>query len=111
MSDLEIEERSFIRSVRRSKLEVYLDALRIIANGEGLKTRIMYKTGVCYPVLNNVMTYLLDNGFITKVLILKRGKSKKREKYFYKVTDKGMELIQLYYKLCQLLFREEKKKE
>ena len=78
------------KMVRRSRLEIYFDILKVIDRGTHKPTRIMYKTNLSWTSLNEIFKTLIKGGFIREEL---RKKSKR-----YHITDKGKNALYYYLK-------------
>ena len=76
--------------VRRSRLEVYFNILKVIEEGTNKPTPIMYKTNLSWATLQGIFTPLLDGGFI------KKEKQRNSKKYY--VTEKGRNALDYYIK-------------
>ena len=64
------------------------------SNAEGAnKTTIMYKSFLSYAQLKEYLSILLENGFI--VVVPKQTKTHGNEKLLYKITGKGLRLLQI----------------
>lgn len=67
---------------RRSKMEIYMDVLRIINHGVNKPTRIMYAANISWKNLTDILSDLEKRGLIRRrivgdrsvVLITERGK-------------------------------------
>ena len=81
--------------MRRSKLEIYMDVLRIISKGCHKPTRIMYRSNLSWNPLCEVMDFLVNQGVVR---VKKSGKKKE-----YYLTEKGREILKYYEKLTLML--------
>ncbi|MCS7387073.1 MAG: hypothetical protein NDF55_10190 [archaeon GB-1867-005] len=81
--------------MRRSKLEIYMDVLRIISKGCHKPTRIMYRSNLSWNPLCEVMDFLVNQGVVR---VKKSGKKKE-----YYLTEKGREILKYYEKLKLML--------
>jgi len=68
---------------RRSSIEVIADMLRL---GEAGKTEIMYSANMSYHQLQKYLTFMLQLGLITKVMV-------GNPVVTYRVTRKGLRLL------------------
>jgi len=75
-------------SSKRSKLEIYLDVLRVIKKGTYKPTRIMYRTNLSWKPLMKVLDSLLEQGFIVII--------KKDNHIIYKITEKGKNILNYF---------------
>jgi predicted transcriptional regulator len=71
---------------RRSKLEIYVDILKVLARHGPLKlTHIMYKANVNCSVLKQFLDSLVQQKLIEEQILRK----KKTQKTIYSITEKG----------------------
>jgi predicted transcriptional regulator len=83
--------------VRRSKLEMYVDILTVLAQRGPLKlTHIMYKANVNCSVLKEYLDFLLKQG-----LIEERNVGKQR--IVFAVTQRGITVLKYFRELKQVL--------
>jgi predicted transcriptional regulator len=74
------------RELRRSKLEIYIDVLRVLAHHGPLKlTHIMYKSNVNCTVLKTFLDVLAQQNLVEEQIVQKR----KRKKITYAITERG----------------------
>lgn len=76
--------------IRRSRLEIYLDILKVIEKGDTKLTQIMYKTNLSYATLQDIFEILIQGGFIMEEM----EKNVKR----YQITEKGRNALSYYLK-------------
>ena len=76
--------------VKRSRLEIYFDVLRVVMKGVSKPTRIMYSANLSWNSLQGILQSLLDQGFIRE----RRLKNSRR----YEVTEKGENVLSFYRK-------------
>jgi len=82
--------------MRRSKLEMHIDILKILSQKGALKlTHIMYKANVNCSVLKEYLDFLIQNDLVLE-------KTLKKEKIVYQVTEKGIAVLK-YFKEMQTL--------
>jgi len=86
---------------RRDRLHIIADVLGIATNGS-LKTQIMYKANLSFAQLNEYLSFLLETKLIASTT--------QNEKVTYKVTSKGMNFLQNYAKIRDLLKAESERK-
>ena len=67
--------------VRRSRLEIYFDLLKVVESGVTKPTRIMYKTNLSWKTLHEILSVLVSKSFIREI---RQGNSKR-----YHITEKG----------------------
>jgi predicted transcriptional regulator len=83
--------------VRRSKLEMYVDILSVLAHRGPLKlTHIMYKANVNCSVLSEYLTFLIE-----KELVEERKAQKNRT--VYAITQRGVTVLKYFGELKQAL--------
>jgi predicted transcriptional regulator len=91
--------------MRRSKMEMEVDILKILAQKGPLKlTHIMYKTNVNCNVLNTNLEFLIGQGLIE---VRKVG----RGSHVYLITGLGLTLLKSWKEVNQLLPKVEKENE
>ncbi|MGD9131224.1 MAG: winged helix-turn-helix domain-containing protein [Candidatus Bathyarchaeota archaeon] len=80
--------------MRRSKMEMYVDILKVLAKNGPLKlTHIMYKANVNCSVLKQNLDFLINQNLIEEqVTLKKRNKTKVR----YAITQKGRTVIRYF---------------
>jgi predicted transcriptional regulator len=83
--------------MRRSKLEMYIDILRVLVQRGPLKlTHVMYKANVNCSVLKEYLDFLIEHG-----LVEERTVGKKR--VVYAITQRGRIVIKAFRELKQVL--------
>ena len=83
--------------MRRSKLEMYIDILRVLAQRGQLKlTHVMYKANVNCSVLKEYMDFLIKQGLVEERTIGKR-------RVVYAVTQRGITVLKYFRELKQVL--------
>ena len=88
-------------SYRRSKLEMILKVLKAVIGGTEKPTHIMYKAGLSWNILNEILSSLVSQGFIEKIDIYNYGDS--RSHRLYRITRKGESLVNYYRNAEQLI--------
>jgi len=73
---------------KRSRLQIYLDVLKVIASGVHKPTRIMYKCNLSWVPLKEILDSLVDRGLIS---VRKVGKRR-----VYEITEKGWNVIRYF---------------
>jgi predicted transcriptional regulator len=76
---------------RRTRLEIYFDVLRAIKNGSNMKTHIMNAANVSHKRLNEMLKYLVSQGFIEEVRTL--NWRDKRVGVSYDFTPRGEKVM------------------
>jgi predicted transcriptional regulator len=83
--------------LRRSKLETYLDILKVLSGSGQLKlTHIMYETNVNCSVLKEYLDFLMKQN-----LVEKRNVGKQRAAY--SITQRGITVLEYFRELKQAL--------
>jgi predicted transcriptional regulator len=83
--------------LRRSKLETYLDILKVLSGSGQLKlTHIMYETNVNCCVLKEYLDFLMKQN-----LVEKRNVGKQRAAY--SITQRGITVLEYFRELKQAL--------
>jgi predicted transcriptional regulator len=83
--------------MRRSKLEMYLDILKVLAHWGPLKlTHVMYKANVNCSVLEEYLNLLIKQGLIDEKII-------KRKRKFYAITQRGITVLKQFKELTEVL--------
>ncbi len=76
---------------RRSKLEIYIEVLKVIKEGTTKPTRIMYGANLSYKLLQDILNSMVAQDLIEEI---DRSKSRdKRTNKVYQVTTKGDRVI------------------
>ncbi len=80
--------------MRRSKMEMYIDILKVMAQNGPLKlTHVMYKANVNCSVLKQNLEFLIQQNLIEEqITVKKRNKTKIR----YAITAKGRTVIKYF---------------
>ena len=87
--------------MRRSKLEMYVDILQVLALKGQLKlTHIMYKSNVNCKVLKSQLDFLVKNGLVEEGIL-------RREKIFYAITPKGITILKSFTEIKQMFPNED----
>ena len=80
-------------SARRSKFQLSVEVLSQIKQGERKPTRIMYSANLSWKSLKEILDSLVSQGLIEEELV---GRSSKRAKKRYEITDKGENVLEYY---------------
>ena len=80
--------------MRRSKMEMYIDILKVLAQNGPLKlTHVMYKANVNCSVLKEYLDFLIQQRLIEEqILRKKRNKTKIR----YAITERGRKVLRYF---------------
>ena len=83
--------------MRRSKLEMYVDILKVLAHRGPLKlTHVMYKANVNCSVLKEYLDFLMKQGLVEERTIGKR-------RVVYAITQRGITVLKYFRELKQVL--------
>ncbi|MGA3111145.1 MAG: winged helix-turn-helix domain-containing protein [Candidatus Bathyarchaeia archaeon] len=83
--------------MRRSKLEMYVDILKVLAQRGPLKlTHIMYKANVNCKVLKEYLDFLAKQGLVEEKII-------GRERLVYAITQRGVTVLKYFRELKEVL--------
>ena len=85
---------------RRSHLEVRLKILDSIRNGLEKPTRIMYASNISWSRAMTEIQRLVEQGLVAEFIDTKRGVKQRRR---YKITEKGVSVLDYYNKGRKLL--------
>jgi predicted transcriptional regulator len=85
-------------SKRRDKLYIIAEILEIAKEGT-LKTQIMYRANLSFTQLNDYLRFMLKIGLLEKIL--------RNDKETYRATAKGMDFVQRYHEITELLKSDE----
>jgi len=88
------------RNLRRSKLEIYVDVLQVLAWHGPLKlTHIMYRVNVNCSVLKEFLDLLTEHNLIEEQTLRK----KKRQKTVYDITERGRTALNHFREITKAL--------
>ncbi len=83
--------------MRRSKLEMYIDILKVLARKGPLKlTHVMYKANLNCGVLKGNLEFLIKQGLVEERIVPKR-------RVVYAVTPRGITVLRYFKELKQAL--------
>ena len=80
---------------KRSRLEIYIDILRVLKKGERKPTRIMYKTNLSWTPLQEILESMTSQEIIKKIEVNKRKK--------YVITEKGLNVLRYFEEMMELI--------
>ena len=83
---------------RRDKLFIMAEILDIAKEGS-LKTQIMYRANLSFTQLNDYLNFMLRIGLLEKIL--------ENDREIYRATEKGVDFLQRYREITELLKTEE----
>jgi predicted transcriptional regulator len=82
--------------MRRSKLEIYIDILDVLALKGQLKlTHIMYKSNVNCKVLKEQLEFLMKNNLVEERIL-------RKERIVYGITQKGIQVLKYFREIEQV---------
>ena len=80
--------------MRRSKMEMYIDILKVLAQNGPLKlTHVMYKANVNCSVLKEYLDFLINQQLIEEQLLHRK---RNKTKITYAVTEKGKTVLRYF---------------
>jgi predicted transcriptional regulator len=79
-------------SVRRSKLDIQLEALKAVRRGVDKPTRIMYATNMSYVPMKKTLDNLVNRGLLSVISNMVGNRSKRR----YEITEKGTSVLHYF---------------
>jgi predicted transcriptional regulator len=86
----------------RGSHEIIADMLAVASNQTASRSTIMYRSFISHAQLKEYLLFLLEKG-----LIVEYQKEEKRkggeDRTFYRITEKGLHLLQLYNKMNDLI--------
>jgi predicted transcriptional regulator len=83
---------------RRDKLFIIAEIIDIARDGS-LKTQVMYRANLSFTQLNDYLRFMLRISLLEKVL--------ENDKDVYRATEKGLDFLQRYREINELLKNEE----
>ena len=86
-----------VETLRRSKLEMYVDILKVLAHRGPLKlTHVMCKANVNCKVLKEYLYFLTKQGLVEEKII-------RRERVVYAITQRGVTVLKQFRELKEVL--------
>lgn len=82
-------------SKRRSRLELYVEVLKVIGKGVNKPTNIMYKCNLSWINLKEILNFLLKQNFIS--VVDEDGRKT------YRLTERGREVLEYFSRAQTLL--------
>ena len=83
--------------MRRSKLEIYLDILKVLSGSGQLKlTHIMYETNVNCCILKEFLGFLIKQNLVEERTV-------GRQRVVYSITQRGIAVLEYFRELQQAL--------
>ena len=88
-------------NMRRSKLEMYIDVLKVLARHGPLKlTHIMYKANVNCGVLKQCLDFLIRQNLVEEQTLRKR---RNKTRVVYAITERGRTVLKYFRELNNAL--------
>ena len=86
--------------MRRSKLEMYIDILRVLSRHGPLKsTHVMYKANINSSVLKDSLDFLIKQNLISEQFVNKR----KNTRVVFAITDRGRTILKYFQEVTSVL--------
>jgi len=83
--------------MRRSKLEMYVDILKVLVHHGPLKlTHIMYKANVNCSVLKQHLDFLIQQNLVEEQTL---GKKRNKTRVVYAITERGRTVLKYFREL------------
>jgi len=89
-------------SERRDRLRIVAEILEITRRG-ALKTQVMYQSRLSFTQVNDYLEFMLETNLMKKI--------KQDDRNIYKTTPNGLDFVQRYRDLAELLRTEEEDNE
>ncbi len=87
--------------MRRSKLEMYIDVLKVLARHGPLKlTHVMYKANINCSVLKQYLDFLIQQNLVEEQTLLKK---RNRKRIVYAITERGRTVLKYFRELNSAL--------
>jgi len=87
--------------MRRSKLEMYVDILKVLARHGPLKlTHIMYKANVNCSVLKKYLDFLIQQNLVEEQTVYKK---RNKTRVVYAITERGRTVLKYFRELNSAL--------
>jgi len=84
---------------RRSRLEIVLSVLSVVADGRDKPTHIMYANNMSWQATQNILSKLVALELLEVRYNQGRGRSSRR----YGITEKGIKIIDYYVKAGEIM--------
>lgn len=81
---------------RRSKLEIYLEVLKIIKGGTDKPTRIMYQANISWQPLMKILSSMVSQDLVEEIDMTSGRRRDKRTSRIYVITMKGEQVIRYF---------------
>ena len=86
---------------RRSRLEIYIEVLKVIKEGTMKPTRIMYGANLSWKLLQGVLNSMVDQNFIEEIDVSESRD--KRTNTVYQVTTKGDNVMRYFARAKEMI--------
>ena len=97
VAHLTIDTQEKVTLMRRSKLEMYVDILTVLAHKGPLKlTHVMYKANVNCSILKEHLDFLIKQDLIEE-------RTLHRQRVVYAITQRGITVLKYFKELKQIL--------
>lgn len=80
-------------SLKRSRLEIYLDVLKVVSKGTEKPTRIMYRTNLSWKPLMKILESLQAQGLVVT--------DRNGNHTIYEITEKGKSILGYFNKAME----------
>ncbi len=84
---------------RRSMLQIRMEILRVVMNGSGKPTQIMYRANLSWSVLQSQLKLFLQGDLLNAIEYGSRRK--------YVITEKGVDLVKSYERVVGAVLNEQ----
>ena len=86
----------------RGSHEIIADMLSVASNETASRSTIMYRSFLSHAQLKEYLLFLLERGLIIEYQKMEKRKGGE-DRTFYKITEKGLHLLQLYNQMSDLI--------
>jgi predicted transcriptional regulator len=94
---------------RRSKLEIMINVLNVIQDGESKPTRIMYGANLSWKICSDILDSLVSQELVeTMDTSESKRKRDKRTSIVYSITPKGQNVLRYFHTAKTLMGTKEK---
>ncbi len=98
-SDQELVHKKYQKPLRRTRLDICLDLLRVLKKGVRKPTRIMYDVNISWSPLQKILSSMVSAEFISEI----ECKGDKRTTRHYEITQSGLNVLDYWDKGKDLL--------
>jgi predicted transcriptional regulator len=94
---------------RRSKLEIMINVLNVIQDGETKPTRIMYGANLSWKICSEILDSLVSQELVEIIDISESTRKRdRRTNTVYKITPKGQNVLRYFHTAKTLMGKNEK---